>query len=154
MEKKTKKKLFIATIIFVTFVIVGVVGFHIAVNVLFSKVTNVITNTDILRDESGKIVLPVLDGKTNESITVELSAEDVKRLEERISVGDKAAVLLLLASTLPKDEYTKVMAFAEGGITQEEYEQVYEILRRNLTDDQKKQVKDYYAKYFHLLLEE
>lgn len=154
MEKKTKKKLLIAAIVFVCFVLVGVIGFHLAVNILFSKVTNVITSTDILRDESGKIVLPVLDGKAGESIAVELGEEEIKSLEERISVGDKAAVLLLLASTLPKDDYKEVMAFMEGGISQEEYEKAYEILRRNLTTDQKAQVKEYYAKYFHLLLEE
>ncbi len=154
MEKKTKKKLWIVAIAFVSFVLVGVIGFHLAVNLLFSKVTDGIISTNILQDESGKIVLPVLDGKTGESIAVELDAEDVKKLEERISVGDKAAVLLLLASTLPKDEYTKVMAFLEGGISQKEYEEAYEILRKNLTDDQKTQVKEYYAKYFHLLLEE
>lgn len=154
MEKKTKKKLWIIVAIFVSLMLVGVIGFHLAVNILFSKVTNVITSTDVLRDENGKIVLPVLDGKTGESITVELGEEDIKKLEERISVGDKAAVLLLLASTLPKDEYKEVMAFMEGGISQEEYEKAYEILRRNLTDDQKAQVKEYYAKYFHLLLEE
>lgn len=154
MEKKTKKKLLIAALVFVCFVLVGVIGFHLAVNILFSKVTNVITSTDILRDESGKIVLPVLDGKAGESIAVELGEEEIKSLEERISVGDKAAVLLLLASTLPKDDYKEVMAFMEGGISQEEYEKAYEILRRNLTADQKAQVKEYYAKYFHLLLEE
>ena len=55
MEKKTKKKLFTIIIIFVSLMLVGVIGFHLAVNVLFSKVTNVITDTDILRNENGKI---------------------------------------------------------------------------------------------------
>ena len=156
VKKSTKKRLLIAGIVFAVLVIGGVVAFNVAVNKMFSKVTQTISDSDLLKD-NGSVELPVVtegnDAGPAENLKIKLDAETMKRLESKISVSDKFAVLSLLAKALPSEEYSRLLSFAKDGISQEELTQAMQILQENLTDENKEQIKQYYSKYLHLLEE-
>ena len=135
--------------------IVGTVAVYFAVNTVFSKVTQTISESDLMQNENQEVELPVLSegGQTGEKIQADMNAENMKKLESKISFADKFAVLTLLASALPSEKYSELMAMTSGGVTQEEISEAYQILRENLTPEQKDQVKQYYGKYLHLLEE-
>ncbi|WP_337399222.1 hypothetical protein [Congzhengia sp.] len=156
MKKSTKKRLLIAGIVFAVLVIGGVVAFNVAVNKMFSKVTQTISDSDLLKD-NGSVELPVVtegnDADPAENLKIKLDAETMKRLESKISVSDKFAVLSLLAKALPSEEYSRLLSFAKDGISQEELTQAMQILQENLTDENKEQIKQYYSKYLYLLEE-
>ncbi|HBL82057.1 MAG TPA: hypothetical protein DD391_05585 [Clostridiales bacterium] len=156
MKKSTKKRLLIAGIVFAVLVIGGVVAFNVAVNKMFSKVTQTISDSDLLKD-NGSVELPVVtegnDAGPAENLKIKLDAETMKRLESKISVSDKFAVLSLLAKALPSEEYSRLLSFAKDGISQEELTQAMQILQENLTDENKEQIKQYYSKYLYLLEE-
>ena len=59
VKKSTKKRLLIAGIVFAVLVIGGVVAFNVAVNKMFSKVTQTISDSDLLKD-NGSVELPVV----------------------------------------------------------------------------------------------
>lgn len=142
--KNNKKKWIIISVILITVIVLGILAFNIIVDKIFSKVTGSIFNTDLLIEEiSG---LP--DG---EGGTIKFDPETVKDLESKVSRKDKVAVLTLLAKALPPEEYAKIMGFLEGGISDEEIEETYSIMKKHLTPEQKKQVKQYYLKYIYLL---
>ena len=151
MKKSTKKRLLIAGIVFAVLVIGGVVAFNVAVNKMFSKVTQTISDSDLLKD-NGSVELPVVtegnDAGPAENLKIKLDAETTK-----ISVSDKFAVLSLLAKALPSEEYSRLLSFAKDGISQEELTQAMQILQENLTDENKEQIKQYYSKYLYLLEE-
>ena len=156
MNKAEKKPLLIIGIVLVVLAVLGTIGFHIVVNTMFSKVTESIGESNLFKNEAGKLVLPVLteDGKHidhDETLTVELDADSLNGIESKISVQDKFAVLAILANALPKEEYEKILAYSADGISQEEFSKCYAIMKENLTDEQKEQIKQYYAKYLHLL---
>lgn len=155
MKSKTKKRLLIAGIVVLVLVVGGIVAFNVAVNMLFSKITQTISESDLLKQEDG-LELPVLTeegglDQSSESIKVQLDADTMKELESEISLGDKFAVLSLLAKALPSEEYSKILSFLSGGISRDELSQTYQILKENLTQEQKDQIKQYYAKYLYLL---
>jgi hypothetical protein len=156
VKKSTKKRLLIAGIVFAVLVIGGVVAFNVAVNKMFSKVTQTISDSDLLKD-NGSVELPVVtegnDAGPAENFKIKLDAETMKRLESKISVSDKFAVLSLLAKALPSEEYSRLLSFAKDGISQEELTQAMQILQENLTDENKEQIKQYYSKYLYLLEE-
>ena len=156
MKKSTKKRLLIAGIVFAVLVIGGVVAFNVAVNKMFSKVTQTISDSDLLKD-NGSVELPVVtegnDADPAENLKIKLDAETMKRLESKISVSDKFAVLSLLAKALPSEEYSRLLSFAKDGISQEELTQAMQILQENLTVENKEQIKQYYSKYLYLLEE-
>ena len=156
MKKSTKKRLLIVGIVFAVLVIGGVVAFNVAVNKMFSKVTQTISDSDLLKD-NGSVELPVVtegnDAGPAENLKIKLDAETMKRLESKISVSDKFAVLSLLAKALPSEEYSRLLSFAKDGISQEELTQAMQILQENLTDENKEQIKQYYSKYLYLLEE-
>ena len=157
MKQSTKKRLLIAGVVLAVLVIAGIVVVNVAVNKMFSKVTQTISESDLLKDE-GSVELPVLPEENDnenaeENIKIKLDAETMKQLESKISLGDKFAVLSLLAKALPSEEYSRLLSFAAGGISREELSEALQILRENLTDDQKEQIKQYYSKYLHLLEE-
>ena len=156
MKKSTKKRLLIAGIVFAVLVIGGVVAFNVAVNKMFSKVTQTISDSDLLKD-NGSVELPVVtegnDADPAENFKIKLDAVTMKRLESKISVSDKFAVLSLLAKALPSEEYSRLLSFAKDGISQEELTQAMQILQENLTDENKEQIKQYYSKYLYLLEE-
>lgn len=143
MENK-KKKWIITAVIIVALVILGVFAFNVVVDKMFSKVTGSVFNSDLLVEEiSG---LP--DGQGG---TLKFDAETVKELESKVSRKDKVAVLTLLAKALPPEEYSKIMGYLSDGISDEEIEKTYAIMKKHLSPDQKKEVKEYYFKYIYLL---
>ena len=153
MEKKTKKRLLIAGMILVTVAVIGTVVLYFGVNMAFSKVTQTISDSDLLKDGNGEVELPVVStGDENaESVQVELTPEVIRQLESKISVADKFAVLMILKDALPASEYDKMLGLLTGGVSQNEISEAYAMMRENLTQEQKDQIKGYYAKYMHLL---
>ncbi len=153
MEKKTKKRLLIAGIILVVIAVIGTVVLYFGVNMAFSKVTQTITESDLLKDENGIVELPVVatESEGTESVQVELTPEVIQKLESKISVADKFAVLMILKDALPASEYDKLLSLLTGGVSQNEVSDAYAMMRENLTQEQKDQIKGYYAKYMHLL---
>ena len=151
--KQSTKRILVAGVILAGIAIVGAVAAYIAVNTTFSKVTNTIGESDFLKEKGEKIEIPVVaDGaKTGESIQVDMNAETMKKIETKISVADKLAVLTLLVKALPSEEYSRIIKMAAGGITQEEFSQCYAVMKKHLSRDQKEQIKQYYAKYLPLL---
>ncbi len=153
MKKSTKKRLLIAGIVLAVLIAAGIVGFHVTVNKMFSKVTQTISESDLLKDEDAAHLPVPPENAGADDFKVKLNADALKRLESKISVGDKFAVLSLLAKALPADEYSRLLSFVSGGISQEELSEAMQILRDNLTDGQKEEIKQYYFKYLHLLEE-
>lgn len=153
MEKKTKKRLLIAGIILVVLAVIGTVVFYVGVNMAFSKVTQTITESELLKDENGSVELPVVTPAEDpkESVQVELTPDMIQQLEANISVADKFAVLMILKDALPASEYDKLLGLLTGGVSQSEVSEAYAMMRENLTQEQKDQIKGYYAKYMHLL---
>lgn len=152
---KNKKKLLIISIILVVALIVGTVGTYIAVNTVFSKVTETVGET---MEEAGEAVaLPVLDNNNvvdkTKHISVVLDAETVKKLESKVSVSDKLAVLGILAKSLSKEDYQTLLSYAVGGVDNKKFKAAYELIRTRLGQKEKDQIKSYYAKYLHLLEE-
>ena len=118
---------------------------------MFSKVTQTIRESTLLQSENsetGELLLPGFD--PNEP-GFTLDAESLKQMEKKVSTADKMAVLSLLARALPKQEYTKLLSFAKDGISQEELTYALQILRENLTDEDKRQIMQYYTKYLPYL---
>ena len=155
MTKKTKKKLLIISIILAVVIALGAVGTLIAVNTVFSKVTKTVGET---MEETGEAVdLPVLDNNNQvdktKHISVVLDAETIKKLESKISVSDKLAVLGILAKSLSTEDYQTLLSYAVGGIDNEKFKAAYQLIRTRLGQEQKDQIKSYYAKYLHLLEE-
>ncbi|MBO5733305.1 MAG: hypothetical protein J6R66_00250 [Clostridia bacterium] len=150
MQKKTKKRLLIALIIFLVVVVLLVIGAFVAINYMFSKVTDSVAET-----MSGEVVsMPVVDenntvvpGKTVEIV---LDADKIKQLESKISVSDKLAVLGLLAQNLSADDYSTLLSYATG-VDNSKVEAAFQLMREKLTPEVKEEIKSYYAKYIHLL---
>jgi len=150
LQKKTKKRLLIALIIFLVVVVLLVIGAFVAINYMFSKVTDSVAET-----MSGEVVsMPVVDenntvvpGKTVEIV---LDADKIKQLESKISVSDKLAVLGLLAQNLSVDDYSTLLSYATG-VDNSKVEAAFQLMREKLTPEVKEQIKSYYAKYIHLL---
>ncbi len=155
MTKKTKKKLLIISIILAAVILVGAVGTYIAVNVAFSKITETVGKS---MEETGEAVdLPVLDNNNvidkTKHISVVLDAETMKKLESKVSVSDKLAVLAILAKSLSAEDYQTLLSYAVGGVDNKKFKAAYELIRTRLGQEQKDQIKSYYAKYLHLLEE-
>ncbi len=152
---KGKKKLLTITIILTSVLVVGTVGTYIVVNTAFSKVTESVSKA---MEEAGEAVdLPVLDNKNavdkTKHISVVLDAESMKKLESKVSVSDKLAVLGILAKSLSKDDYQTLLSYAVGGVDNKKFKAAYELIRTRLGQKEKDQIKSYYAKYLHLLEE-
>ena len=152
---KKKKKLLITAVILAVVIILGTVGTLIAVNLTFSKVTQTVGET---MEESGEAVdLPVLDSNNavdkNGHISVVLDAQTMKKLESKISVADKMAVLSILAKSLSAEDYKTLISYAVGGVDNEKFRAAYELIRTRLGREEKEKIKSYYAKYLHLLEE-
>ncbi len=143
MDNK-KKKWIIVVVIVATLVALGILAFNIVVDKIFAKVTGSVFNSDLLIEE----IKGLPDG---EGGTVKFDAETVKELESKVSRKDKIAVLTLLAKALPPEEYSKIMGYLSDGISDEEIEETYAIMKKHLSATQKKEVKEYYFKYIYLL---
>ena len=104
MKKITKKQLITGIIIAAVVLVIGAVGTYVAVNFVFSKVTESVSESV----DGTAVSLPVLDeNKTivqGQSISVVLDAETVKKLEEKIPISEKLKVLTLLAKELSPED--------------------------------------------------
>lgn len=151
MEKKTKKRLLIALIITVSIVILALVGGYVAVNYVFSKVTDSVS--EVIDGE--EVELPVLDANQQivegESVNVVLDADTIKELESKIPISEKMEVLALLAKSLSPEDYSVLLSYAVGGVNNEKFDAAYTLLRERLGPEEKAIIKSYYAKYIHLL---
>ncbi len=155
MTKKTKKKLLIISTILATVILVGTVGTYIVANMAFSKITETVGKS---MEETGEAIdLPVLDNNNvidkTKHISVVLDAETMKKLESKVSVSDKLAVLGILAKSLSAEDYQTLLSYAVGGVNNKKFKAAYELIRTRLGQEQKDQIKSYYAKYLHLLEE-
>ena len=151
MQKKTKKRLLIALIITVSIVILALVGGYVAVNYVFSKVTDSVS--EVIDGE--EVELPVLDANQQivegESVNVVLDADTIKELESKIPISEKMEVLALLAKSLSPEDYSVLLSYAVGGVNNEKFDAAYTLLRERLGPEEKAIIKSYYAKYIHLL---
>lgn len=156
MKKSTSKKLLIACAIAIVLIVCCIVGFRVAVNNMFSKVTQTINGSEILKTEtqmeSDETSDNGEDGGAEDNLLM-FDREKLKEIESKISVNDKLAVLSILTKALPADEYSKILSYASGGFSKEEISDAYRIVKENLTDEQKAQIMEYYAKYSYLLKE-
>lgn len=155
MTKKTKKKLLIISTILAAVILVGTVGTYIAANVAFSKITETVGKS---MEETGEAIeLPVLDNNNTidktKHISVVLDAATMKKLESKVSVSDKLAVMGILAKSLSAEDYQTLLSYAVGGVDNKKFKAAYELIRTRLGQEQKDQIKSYYAKYLHLLEE-
>lgn len=151
MEKKTKKRLLIVLIITASIVILALVGGYVAVNYVFSKVTDSVS--EVIDGE--EVELPVLDANQQivegESVNVVLDADTIKELESKIPISEKMEVLALLAKSLSPEDYSVLLSYAVGGVNNEKFDAAYTLLRERLGPEEKAIIKSYYAKYIHLL---
>ena len=155
MKQSTKKGIFIGFVIFLVLMIGGAVLFHVAVDRMFSKVTQTISESEFLQTENvgeGEVLLPGLDpSDARNGLKIKLDAETVKQLKNKVSTADKLSVLSLLARALPQKEYTRLLSFVTDGVSQEELLTAMQILQENLAEEDKRQIKQYYAKYLPYL---
>lgn len=155
MKQSTKKGILIGVVIFLVLIIGGAVLVRVAVDRMFYKVTQTISESELLQtgnDNESKILLPGLDpNDIGNELIVRLDAETIKQLEKKVSTADKLAVLSLLAKALPQEEYSRLLSFVTDGVSQEELSTTIQILRENLSTEDKRQIKQYYAKYLHYL---
>lgn len=151
MKQSTKNRILIGIVIFLVLVIGGAVLFHVAVNNMFSRVTRTIGESTFLQSENAEANELLLPGFDPNEPGIPLDAQTLKKLEKKVSTTDKMAVLSLLERVLPQKEYAKLLSFVTEGVSQEELTYALQILRENLTDDDKRQIMQYYAKYLPYL---
>ncbi len=155
MKQSTKKSILIGVVVFLILIIGGAVLVRVAVDRMFYKVTQTISESELLKTENAgnsEILLPGLDqSDTDNGLKVNLDAEMVKQLEKKVSAADKLSVLSLLAKALPQEEYARLLSFVADGVSQEEFSTAIKILRENLTTENKRQIMQYYAKYLPYL---
>lgn len=151
MQKKTKKRLLIALIITVSVIALILVGGYLAVNYMFSKVTDSVS--EVISGE--EVDLPVLDANQQivegKSVTVVLDADTIKELESKIPISEKMEVLALLAKSLSPEDYSVLLSYAVGGVNNQKFDAAYKLLKERLGPEEKAVIKSYYAKYIHLL---
>jgi len=153
LKGKTKKRLLIALVIFVVLAIVATVASYFAVDRAFTKVSQ-----SVGESLSGEVVaMPVVDENNtvvkDKTINVVLDEEKVNILESKVSVADKIAVLSILAKNLSKEDYQTLISYAVGGVTNEKLSKAMDLMRKKLSQEQKDQIKSYYAKYLKYLEE-
>lgn len=150
---KIKKRLLIALIVAFVIALLGVGGTYIAVNYIFSQVTDSVGET--LAQEP--VELPVLNANSqvsdNQNISVVLDEKTMKELETKIPISEKLEVLTMLAKSLSPDDYSTLMSYAVGGVNNEKFDAAYSLMREKLGPEEKAKIKSYYAKYVYLLEE-
>lgn len=83
--------------------------------------------------------------------SLKFSAEQVKKLEKSVSLGDKLAVMAIISRSLSASDYQTLLAMTSGGITRDEVGAAYSILSRSLSSEDKNKIYGYYSKYAYLL---
>lgn len=155
MKQSTKKSILIGVVVFLVLFIGGAVLVRVAVDRMFFKVTQTISESELLKTEQAgesEVLLPGLDtNDVGNGLTIRLDAEMIKQMEKKVATADKLAVLSLLAKALPQKEYARLLSFVADGVSQEELSTAMQILRENLSTEDKRQIKQYYAKYLPYL---
>ena len=153
MQKKTKKRLLTALIITVSVIALLLAGAYVAVNFVFSRVTDSVSG--VIEGEA--VDLPVLDENQQivegKSVTVVLDEATIKELESKIPISEKMEVLALLAKSLSPEDYSVLLSYATSGVNDEKFDAAYSLLRERLGQEEKNIIKGYYAKYLYLLEE-
>ena len=153
MEKKTKKRLLTGLIIGAVVLVILAGGAYFAVNFVFSKVSNSVS--EAISKET--INLPGIDENQSivpEGITVTLDAETIEKLEAKIPISEKLKVLALLAKHLTPEDYSVLLSYATGNVNNDKVAAAYDLMKEKLGPEEKEIIKNYYAKYIHLLEEE
>lgn len=126
---------------------------YFVVDFAFSKVTDTVSESM----DGEEVSLPLLDENKqiieNQSVSVVLDEETIKALEAKIPISEKLEVLALLAKSLSKEDYSKLMSYAVGGVNDEKFNSAYTLMREKLGPEEKAIIKNYYAKYMYLLEE-
>ena len=150
---KKKKKLLITLIIIAVVLLLALGGVYIAVNYVFSQVSETVTKTT----EGESVTLPVLDENNqvveNQNVSVILDEEAMEKIEAKIPINEKLAVLTLLAKSLSAEDYSTLISYAVGGVNEEKFNSAYALMREKLGPEEKAIIKSYYAKYAYLLEE-
>jgi ABC-type Na+ efflux pump permease subunit len=151
VQKKTKKRLLIILIITASIIVLVLAGSYLAVNYIFSKVTDSVSV--VISGE--EVNLPVLDANQQvvegESVNVVLDENAIKELESKVPISEKMEVLALLAKTLSPEDYSVLLSYAVGGVNNEKFDAAYKLLKERLGPEEKAIIKGYYTKYIHLL---
>lgn len=152
MNKKRKRLLIILIVVAIVLSLIAG-GTYIAVNYIFSKVTETVGET-----MNGETVdLPVLDSNQqivdNKHVSVVLDEKTIKELEAKIPISEKLEILAMLAQSLEPEEYSKLMSYAVGGVNNEKFNAAYALMRESLEPEEKAKIKSYYIKYLYLLEE-
>lgn len=148
-----KNKILIISIVVAFVLLIMSVGAYIAINYVFSVVTDTVGETM----EGEAVDIPVLDQNNqiieDKSVSVVLSEENIKELEAKIPISEKLEVLTMLAKSLSDEDYQTLISYAAGGINKEKFNAAYALMREKLGPEEKAIIKSYYAKYMYLLEE-
>ena len=102
-------------------------------------------------EEKPKDILSAAQEKHGIKGNMRFSADQVKKLEQSVSLGDKLAVMAIISRSLSASDYQTLLAMTSGGITREEIGRAYSILSRSLSAEDKNKIYGYYSKYAYLL---
>lgn len=156
MKKTTKKRLLIAGIVLLAVLVSGAVVFNVVVDRMFSRITQSITDNGLLQNGEnieGALLTDMEFAQGLAQLIAQMDADDIKKLESKISAKDKVAVLSILAKSLPREEYLNLISYLSGGISPDEFSRTVDLLRKYLTPEDKAQIMQYYTKYLYLLEE-
>lgn len=156
MKRTTKKRLLIAGIVILILAVIGTATFYFTVDRMFSRVTQSITENELLQGGNDAETDPLADDGITQGLgqlILQLDPTSIKKLESKIPVEDKLAALSILAKSLPQEEYSRLLSFLSGGISKDEFSQALAVLRQHLTPEDKAQIMQYYTKHLHLLEE-
>jgi len=178
---KKKKKWILVLSIVAASLLVLLLGIYIAINVAFSMFSESFYQSIIESEEfaqangnagetsNGQTPTGSEDGETaqqpkpdnsgDEGILKKIpyekiknmTPEEFKALEKKISFNDKVAVLNILSTNLSTAEYQEIVGMVGGGITKEEIKRAHQILSKSLSSENKKKIWGYYDKYIHLI---
>lgn len=174
MKKQRKKRIIIILIAVAVALAVLLTAGYIAVNMAFSIFTDSFYQSETATEAPATSAEPDATGehagetpKPEEasggqeggslpqgSVSVDklqISAEKVKELEQKVAFSDKVAVLNILSTGLSGADYRELIGMVNNGITADEVHKAYRILKENLSQADKKKIRSYYYKYAHFI---
>ena len=80
-----------------------------------------------------------------------LTERQIEDLQKKVSIADKAKAVSIVLGSLSPSEIAMISGMARGGITPGEKAKIYDILRKKLNQEQKKQVKNLSYQYIQEL---
>ncbi|MBE7035716.1 MAG: hypothetical protein E7403_00285 [Ruminococcaceae bacterium] len=170
MMKKSKKKVLIIISVIVGILLLLLIVGYIAINSIFSMFSDSFYQVSLQELDGektteqasptpeangGATATPAPDdsqpGKPKDPDEINLSPEKSKELMDAVPFSDKLSVLTILSKNLSAENYREIMGMLGGGITPDEVKRAKEILRNNLSPEDKQKIKDYYNEYSVLL---